>query len=135
MLKKSTDDIGRVKVSLYKNNKHINKRVSILVAEAFIGPRPEGLYVLHGKRGVSVNIPENLSYGTPSKNQGDDRLRDGTDNRGEKNGRAKLTKDQVIRVKINKEKWTSSRWAEEFGVSRKAIRKIVAGETWGWLEP
>lgn len=135
MLKKSTDDIGREQVDLWKNNKPIKKRVSILVAEAFIGPRPEGLLVLHGEKGVSVNTPENLSYGTHSKNQGEDKLRDGTDNRGEKQGRSKLTKDQVIRIKINREKWTPSRWAKEFNVSPANICAIKKGRSWGWLEP
>jgi len=136
MLKAKTDNTRRMSVGLSKNGKtEKNKRISHLVAEAFIGPRPVGLLVLHGEKGVSVNTPENLSYGTHSKNQGEDKLRDGTDNRGEKQGRSKLTKDQVIRIKNNKEKRTTSKWAKEFNVSPANICAIKTGRSWAWLEP
>lgn len=122
-------------VNLCKNSKSKSRLVSHLVVEAFIGPRPEGLVVLHGKRGRLVNTLENLSYGTSSKNNLEDKLRDGTDNRGEKNGRAKLTKDQVIRIKINREKWTTYNWAKEFNISLQTIYDIKAGRRWAWLKP
>lgn len=126
---------GRIQVMLWRNNTQKMKYVSHLVAEAFIGPRPEGLEVLHGEQGVSVNTPENLSYGTKSKNMGEDRLRDGTDNRGEKCGTAKLTKEQVIRYKLNKENLTTYKWAKIFNVSCFTLYSIKQGKSWAWLKP
>lgn len=51
--------------------------VHVLVAAAFLGPRPAGLDVLHGPGGQADNRAINLSYGTPSQN-GLDQRRDGT---------------------------------------------------------
>jgi hypothetical protein len=126
---------GRTRVRLSKDGKGRMIFISNLVAEAFIGPRPEGLYVLHGELGVAVNTVENLSYGTHSKNMGEDKLRDGTDHRGEKHPMVKLTKEEVIRFKINAEKWRQRRWADELGVHESTLSDIKRGKSWGWLEP
>lgn len=48
------------------------KRVSKLVAEAFLGPRPDGLEVCHGDGIATNNRPENLRYDTHSANLIDD---------------------------------------------------------------
>nr|WP_232111245.1 HNH endonuclease signature motif containing protein [Nocardia wallacei] len=42
-----------------------------LVAEAFIGPRPEGLQVCHNDGDPTNNMLANLRYDTPSENQTD----------------------------------------------------------------
>lgn len=133
-LKTRAGSHGRIQVPLWRNNKVHMVYVSHLVAEAFIGPRPENLDVLHGPLGVSVNTPENLSYGTKSKNQGEDRIRDGTSNRGENCGTAKLTKEQVIRYKQNKENWTTYKWAKHLRVSYSTLYSIKRGKSWVWLE-
>lgn len=48
-----------------------------LVAAAFIGPRPEGLNVLHGGANMTDNRAVNLRYGTQSANNRD-AVKDGT---------------------------------------------------------
>ena len=52
--------------------------------------------------------------------------------RGEKNGRAKLTEDDVREIRrLHAEGGSSQRFlAAKFGVSQPAIRKILKGETW-----
>jgi hypothetical protein len=57
-----------------------NWYVHDLVLLAFVGSKPAGLEVCHGAEGKSNNHLTNLSYGTPAKNQGPDRRRDGTSN-------------------------------------------------------
>ncbi len=42
-----------------------------LVAETFIGPRPEGAWVLHNNGDPEDNRPENLRYGTAAENTAD----------------------------------------------------------------
>ena len=46
----------------------VNKRVHALVAEAFIGPRPEGAVTRHLDGDPLNNAPGNLTYGTQSQN-------------------------------------------------------------------
>ena len=53
-------------------------RVHVLVAESFIGPRPDALEVCHNNGNHTDNRPENLRYGTHSDNMQDRRLH-GTD--------------------------------------------------------
>lgn len=106
-----------------------------LVAEAFLGPCPEGHIVRHGPGGPLDNRLCNLSYGTSSDNNGADRLRDGTLPRGSKSGLAKLTEEQVIEIKRRSLAGESrASLGREFGVSAENISHIALGRSWGWLE-
>jgi hypothetical protein len=42
-----------------------------MVADAFLGPRPDGAVVRHGPGGASDDRPVNLRYGTQAENIGD----------------------------------------------------------------
>ena len=56
-------------VGLYKpGSKEVHKKVHILVAEAFLGERPNGYYVCHNNGIPTDNRVENLRYGTPHSN-------------------------------------------------------------------
>lgn len=67
---------GRPTVSLHAGGSALSYQVSALVAEAFIGPRPSGMNVLHWDDNPLDNRVENLRYGTYSDNQ-HDRVRNG----------------------------------------------------------
>lgn len=106
-----------------------------LVAEAFLGPCPDGWIVRHGPGGPLDNRLCNLSYGTSSDNNGADRLRDGTLPRGSKAGSARLTEDQVLEIKRRSIAGESrAALGREFGVRPENISHIVTGRTWSWLE-
>lgn len=51
--------------------RRFNRRVHILVAEAFLGPRPAGAHIRHLDGNPANNMLENLQYGTPSENVAD----------------------------------------------------------------
>lgn len=51
-----------------KHGKHRSFYVHVLVAEAFLGPRPEGQQVRHWDGNPQNNRLDNLLYGTPSEN-------------------------------------------------------------------
>lgn len=64
-------------VALYKDGIPTTKRVHQLVAQAWIGPCPDGMEVCHGPNGKLDNSVSNLRYDTRSNNALDCR-RDGT---------------------------------------------------------
>jgi HNH endonuclease len=76
--------------------------------------------------------PDHLETGTHVENHAD-KLRDGTDNRGEKHWSASLTADQVIQIRVLAEIGADRRLttlANMFGVEYKSISKIINRRTW-----
>lgn len=62
---------GYPTVGMSIGGRYRQRTVHSIVAEAFLGPRPEGLHVRH-LDGDSLNCrAENLAYGTPSENNFD----------------------------------------------------------------
>ena len=123
-------------VNLSKNGAWKPHPVHVLVAAAFLGPRPPGLQVHHGTARQHNNSPGNLSYGTAKENAAD-RLRDGTLASGERNGRSKLTNAQVLEIRRlleNAPQGTTARLARKFGVSFSTVSRIRRGKTWGSAE-
>ena len=68
---------SRATVCLSHNGIQRTHQVSHLVAEAFLGPRPDGLIVRHWDDDPANNAPTNLRYGTYSQNSADS-VRNGT---------------------------------------------------------
>jgi predicted XRE-type DNA-binding protein len=91
---------------------------------------------LHGKRGHTCNEITNLYYGTHADNMGPDRVRDGTDNRGEKSAHAKLSNAQarIVKKLLKSNSLRQKEIAEIFQVSETAISDIKTGRTWVHLE-
>lgn len=113
--------------------KRRNATAHSLVAEAFLGPRPQGLDVCHDNGVRTDNRADNLRYDTRSANQLD-RIAHGTSNRGGANGSGKLSEGEVLAIDLLADLgMTSTQLAPMFGVSARGVRRIVAGETWSWL--
>jgi len=89
---------------------------------------PEGLEMCHGHGCTRACYnPEHLKPGTPAENQAD-RVRDGTDARGEKCVAAKLTAEQVLAIRASKK--SLKELSEEYKVDRTTISKIIRIITW-----
>ena len=120
-----------LQVNLYRDGKMRSFTVHGLVACAFLGPRQEGLEVCHGPAGRWENAVANLAYGTPVKNRGPDKHRDGTIQIGTRHGLARLN-DEIVREcrrrAIAGE--PTGALAREFGVSASTMRCAVNGSTW-----
>lgn len=112
--------------------------------ELVYGPISEGLCVLH-----KCDIPKCVRYdhlflGTHQDNM-DDMIRKGRDRKargdahekagGESNGRAKLTEEDVSRIKklYLSGDYTQRQLANLFNVGRMMICNITKGRNWGWV--
>lgn len=121
-------------------------KVHCLVAEAFIGARPPGMQINHIDGGRIDARPENLEYVTPAENtrhaarlgriaSGDRhhfRLRPETRPAGERNGRAKLTREQAVEIRrrLFDGGEMGKDLAREFGVGTTTISRIRKGLRW-----
>ena len=118
-----------------KRGKHPYKRVHLshegvakyvlvhrLVLTAFVGACPKGQQTLHLDDDPTNNCLSNLEWGTPRRNHST------IDRTGEKNGRCKLTPEQVIEIRSSSELHTVL--AHRFGVAPGYISIIKKGKTW-----
>lgn len=118
---KDKDGYGLIKY----NGKMI--RVHRLVYERHNGEIPEEQCVLHECDNPPCCNPEHLRLGT-QKDNSEDMVGKGRQSKGEKNGRVKLTKEQVIEIRaITK---PLMQLAEEYGISFGQIGKIKRRERW-----
>lgn len=107
-------------------------RIHTLVMEAFVGPRPPDMYVLHRNGDPMDPRLTNLRYGTPSENMEDAR-RHGRTNAGRKNYAAKLTDERVSAARVLANEVSHSRLARAFEVSVQSLQKCVgAGPRLAW---
>jgi hypothetical protein len=116
-------------VRLYKDKQAIFKKVSVLVLETFVSPRPEGMVACHGVKGKLDDSLSNLSWGTYSKNNGEDKRRDNHVSC------IKLTGEQVkeIRELYKLGNITYLELSKRFNISDTNIGNIITRKNWVWL--
>ena len=139
------DTHGYLSVRLYRNGRRVRKPVHQLLALAFCGPRPPNSLARHLDDNRKNNAIENLAWGT-SKDNGEDRVRNGRTASGLRNGHytcpdrfpkgskmpaAKLTEDDVVeilrRLQVGESK---SSIARDKHINRGVIRGIANGTGW-----
>lgn len=145
LLAPSPNSDGYLQVTVCCGGTKQTKLIHQLVMRAFVGEPGEGQEVCHGEAGKLVNWwPENLSYGTYSQNNGIDRIRDGTDHRGERSPNAKLAESDVLEIRrlhnstlhlarYHPERWTMQKLADKYDVGMCTIRDLLQGKTWSHL--
>jgi hypothetical protein len=97
------------------------------------GPIPDGIHVLHTCDNPSCVNPEHLRLGTHQDNMADrDAKGRQYDRNGEKNGRAKLTSEDVnnIRMQYSSGSITRKSLADKFNVNIGTIGRALSGRTW-----
>lgn len=135
---------GYYVVTMRKDRKCHLKSVHILVALVFIGPPPAPLGI--GINDIQVNHKDgdkrnnrldNLEYCTHAENTAhayDIGLHDGS-LQGERNGRSRLTSEQVqeVRTLYATGQHSIPQLGRRFGVGKSTIGYIVQGATWKHL--
>ncbi len=126
---------GYMQVCLTAPDRRVSSYVHRLVLSAFVGPPPEGKEVCHTDGSRDNNFLGNLRYGTRSENARDriahGRGPDGKKTRGEKNGLARLTEEDVHHIRTLP--GTLKEIAAVFDVHFGTIHCIKAGKTWRHL--
>lgn len=117
--------------NLYRDRKWLQFPVHIVVCRAFHGERPDGMIVRHLDGDATNNHADNLKWGTQIENEADKVLH-GTAPQGERHPHAKLTEEQVLRIR-DLTSATHAELAAAFGVSPSTILNIRAGQTWRHL--
>lgn len=108
--------------------------VHVLVAAAFLGPRPVGHQIAH-KDGDKLNARlDNLRYATAIENA-KDKVTHGTDPIGERNGNRRLTEPQVREIIARYRAGELQReLALAFGISQSQVSNVVRRERWPHVE-
>lgn len=122
---------GYHRLNLYNNGVRKSYNVHTLVANAFIGKRPEGFDVDHKDGNKSNNSVKNLEYVTKKENkQRASKL--GLIARGERNGWSILKNDDIIQIRemYDSKKYNRDQIANRFNISIHNVSTI--GRRIGW---
>lgn len=101
------------------------------------GPIPKGLEVRHRCDNPCCVRMDHLELGTRQDNMSDMVQRGRrASTKGSKNGRAKLTGDQVreIRQHLAEGGLSQREIAQAYGISQGVVNSIKKGRSWGWLK-
>ncbi len=135
ILRPSPKPNGYMRVTLTKlDGSYSQPYVHRLVLKAFIGEPEPHQVCCHGDGDRSNNNLNNLRWGTESENQLD-RVKHGTDIRGDKHPNRKLSSSQVLRIchLLDSTSLTKVQIADLFNVTRTTIRGIGNGKSWSHL--
>lgn len=86
----------------------------------------------HSCRNRACCNPRHLRWASRSENMMD-KVRDGTDNRGEKNHKAKLTEEDVRSIRSLRGRESQREIARRFRVDQSTVCYIQTGKDWNWL--
>lgn len=119
-------------VRLFADRTRIStRRIHILVALTFIGPKPTPKHEVNHKNGDKLdNRVENLEYMSKDDNEHHAAV-NALKAWGERSARSKLTNDQVWEIRRSRE--PGRVLAARFGVGHGAIEAVRAGRTWRHL--
>ena len=120
---------GRLAVVLSKKGITKGFNVHTLIAETFLGKRPDGYFICHCDGNNQNNNIENLRYDTSSQNGVDIYRHKGKAPLGV------LTPEDVVEIRNKKRttKCTNKKLAQEYNVSSSTISYILERKTFSWL--
>jgi len=121
---------GRIKINGKEQYAH---RVSWELAN---GPIPDGMCVLHRCDNPSCVNPAHLFLGTQGDNVYDMHQKGrAPDLRGERNGRARISREDVHKIReMISQGISQTNIARQYEVTKQEINNINTGVSWGWLK-
>ena len=124
-----SNDYGAFKIN-YKH--YLAHRISYRL---FVGPIPDGLFVLHHCDNKACVNPDHLFLGTQLDNMRD-KVSKGRQQRGTEINCAKLNEKAVreIRSLYGKDGWNYYNLGERYGVRAPTVEDVVKGISWEWVE-
>lgn len=133
LLRPTPDMDNYRRVSLRFSGRTFARKVSRLMLETFVGPRPDRCDACHND-GVRQNDRLwNLRWDTRRGNLADC-VAHGTVVRGERNGSARLTADKVQAIRQRIAAGDAQRSiAADFQIAQPTVSDIGSGRRWGWL--
>jgi hypothetical protein len=130
MIPRLNKDNGYPQVMLWRDGRGWTVYVHKLVAETFLGSRPDGKQCGHldgDKRNARLS---NLAWVTPAENR-EHQNDHGTSRRGERHQYAKLTEEQVREIRRRFDAGEPRKaMAREYGVSWRNLYNIARRESW-----
>lgn len=120
-----TDGYGSFRIA---GKRHVTHR--LMLARKLGRALGKGMMALHSCRNRHCCNPDHLREGTQVENMAD-RVRDGTDNRGENSASSKLTEDQVRAIRADPR--TQRVIAAEYGITGSNVCCIKLMQTWKHL--
>lgn len=125
---------GYLCIDLYNDGRHQVMNVHVLVAIAFLGPRPDGFDCCHENSTRTDNRAVNLRWDTRKNNQ-HDAIRIGTHMsmhvKGEAHGHHKVTEAQVVEIRKRRASGETYRQiSRDYPIQWKAIADICTRKNW-----
>jgi hypothetical protein len=121
---------GRILISLQQNGKKRTMKRAVLLLTTFVGPRPPGMQCCHANDVNTDDRLSNLRWDTLANNIRD-RIKNGGNPAGERNGRAKLTDDDVREIRrLHLIGLSTRNIASMFPVSKSMVAYICRGDSW-----
>lgn len=130
ILKPEIKNDGYLRVCLYANGKKKHKRINRLVARAFIENQNNKSQVNHKDGNKKNNHVSNLEWMTDKENKKHS-VKNGLNAYGERNGKSKLKKDDILKIRKKIKNQESIKLiAIQFNVSITTIYRIKNKNGW-----
>lgn len=137
-LKPHKNGCGYSEVNLFKNRKQKRFRIHRLVGLAFVANPDNKPWINHIDCNRENPRADNLEWVTPKENvEHAMSLNRQYIALGEGNGKAKLTKEEVIKIKkeiLSESSRSLAQIARQYGVDWTTVSCIKRGKSWKWLK-
>lgn len=125
---------GYQRVNLRQDGRGRQVDIQILVAETFIGPRPDGFHAAHDDGNMKNNDVSNIFWKSVGDND-KDKDKHGTRPLGSNHTNSILNEAAVLHIRSEKRRpRVAIDLAEQYGVMPSTIRNIRAGFKWNHVK-